>query len=116
MSIAIYGLLIIQIFGMVAGQLLTKEGVNRLGEFTLSTLPQAALSPWLWGGAAVYIAASALWLWLLSKGEFSVLVPFQSLSMVITVIIGAMLFGETITGVRWAGIALMAVGAFLISK
>ncbi len=116
MSLGIYALLIIQICGMVAGQLLTKEGVNRLGEFTLSTLPQAAVSPWLWGGAFVYIAASALWLWLLSKGEFSVLVPFQSLSMVITVIIGAALFGESISVMRWVGIALMAAGAFIISK
>ncbi|MBR4030905.1 MAG: EamA family transporter [Clostridia bacterium] len=116
MNFLMYILLGIQILGMVGGQLLTKEGVNRIGEISLNTLPQAISSPWLWGGALVYVGASVLWMWLLTKGEFTALVPLQSLSMVITVIAGALLFGETIASGRWIGIALMTVGAFLVAR
>ncbi len=116
MNFTLYILLGIQIFGMVGGQLLTKEGVNRLGEISLNTLPQAIVSPWLWGGALTYVGASVLWMWLLTKGEFTALVPLQSLSMVLTVIAGAVIFGESIAAGRWIGIALMTVGAFMVAR
>ena len=116
MSIGMYALLFVQICGMVAGQLLTKEGVNRIGQITLSTLPQAIINPFILGGALVYVLASVLWMWLLTKGDFTALVPLQSLSMVITVIAGALLFSETISPGRWIGIVLMAIGAFIIAK
>ena len=116
MNLLVYGLLLVQIWGMIAGQLLTKEGVNRIGEMTLQSIPAAITSPWLWAGALVYVGASVLWLWLLSKGDFTVLVPLQSLSMVITVIIGAIIFHEDVSMVRWVGVGLMTVGAILIAR
>ena len=116
MNIWVYAALLLQMCGMAAGQLLTKEGVRRAGEISLENWQNVILNPFIWSGSVVYVLATVLWLWILSKGDFTALVPFQSLNMVVVVLLGAFIFDEHIGLSRGVGIAIMAVGAFLVAK
>jgi multidrug transporter EmrE-like cation transporter len=66
-------------------------------------------------GFALYVASAALWLWVLARTELSLAYPFVSIGFVITMLGGALLFGEAITVARLAGTALVCCGVALLA-
>jgi drug/metabolite transporter (DMT)-like permease len=56
-----------------------------------------------------------LWLIALSTMEVSKAYPMLSLSYVLTVLSARLVLGEHVSGVRWAGVLLISVGAAVVS-
>ncbi len=68
------------------------------------------------GGMALLIAFFILFLTLLSKLDLSYVLPVTSLGYVITALLGALLLGETVSALRWTGIAAIAIGVYLVTR
>ena len=118
----VLGLVTINIFFNVAGQLLLKHGMSRLGNFQLSLnalIPvfiRAFLSPYILLGLGCYVTGFLIWLIVLAKAEVSYAYPLISVGYVLTAVLGWWLLGENVTWIRLTGILITCLGVFLISQ
>ncbi|MCW2278840.1 EamA family transporter [Heliophilum fasciatum] len=100
---------------LLSGQALWKIGLQKLGGFQLSNLLALCFSPWIMGGLVLYVIATGLWFAILSRVDFSLAYPLQSLSLVLGVFLAWTLFQETIPWTRWLGTVIIVVGCYLVS-
>ena len=75
-----------------------------------------ALSPGVMGGLGMYGLGTVLWLGVLSRAELSQAYPFVGLSFVLTAVFGAVLFHDTLSPSRLAGIAAIVAGVWLVGR
>lgn len=111
-----YILLILNVLLLVSGQLLWKTGMDRIGDWGPGTIISLIKSPYIIGGGVVYVVATLLWLFILSRMPFSIAYPFQSLAYVIGIVMGYYLFKEVVTPTQWVGAAIIVMGVYLIAK
>jgi drug/metabolite transporter (DMT)-like permease len=122
MRYTVISLVSINIVFNVIGQLLLKQGMNKLGNFKISLealIPvfiKAFLSPYILLGLACYVTGFLIWLIVLAKAEVSYAYPLISLGYVLAAIMGWWLLGENVTWVRLTGIFVTCVGVFIISQ
>jgi len=105
----------------VAGQLFIKKGLNMLGNINfgsgiISSYSRIFFSPFVIIGISVYFLGVFFWLYALSKVDLSFAYPFISLSYVLVVFSSWWLLGESISFLRWAGVVVICLGVFLISR
>lgn len=67
-------------------------------------------------GLALYVLGAMLWLLVLGKLDVSKAYPFVGLGFVFTMLLGYLLLGEQVTGVRFTGTLLIMAGVYLVSK
>lgn len=71
----------------------------------------------LWGGIAAQFLFTAFWWWLLSKQPLSVVFPALTGGMfIIIALASAALFGESLSGLKLGGIALIWMGLVILSQ
>ncbi|PPA70271.1 EamA family transporter [Jeotgalibacillus proteolyticus] len=109
-------LLTINVLLLVSGQVLWKIGMNQLGEWNSAIFINLIKSPYIIGGGLIYVCATVLWLYIISKMPFSIAYPFQSLAYVFGIFLGYALFKEVVTPTQWAGAAVIVFGVYLIAK
>jgi multidrug transporter EmrE-like cation transporter len=103
-------------------QILLKQGMNTIGRFDFqgSTLfkmiPVVGLNPYVIGGLLVLVFSMGLHLVALSRVELSFAYPFLSISYVVVLAAGYLLFGETINISRIFGVVLICVGTIFIAR
>lgn len=112
----IYLLLLINIVLLVSGQLLWKVAVSNVSSWNLQTALHVVFSPYFIGGGLLYVAATGLWIVILSKMPLSIAYPFQSICYILGMIAAFFLFKEVVTPTQWIGAAVLIVGVFLIAK
>lgn len=112
------GLILLSVVLAGSGQLIFKAALNEIGELTIGfdTLISLATSPLLILGLGVFGVSAVFWLIALMKAELSFAYPFLSLSYVIVLMGGVVLFDETITVLRVAGFALIVTGLFVVAR
>lgn len=101
-----------------AGQILMKWGVESLklrGMPSLSWSSLAAFAP-VAAGLASYALSSVFWLLALRQFPLSTAYPMVSLSYIIVMICGSLLFQETVSAQHWFGAAFIGVGVLLIAR
>jgi multidrug transporter EmrE-like cation transporter len=86
------------------------------GASSLIVLFNTLASPGVLGGLALYGLGTLLWLQVLSRTDLSQAYPFVGIGFVITALLGAFLFGETMTAMRSTGIVLVIIGIYLIAR
>ena len=105
-----------------AAQLFMKKGMTIVGEVAgglrglLTALPAMIANGFLWLCALCYILSILLWMVVLSKVDVSYAYPFLSIGYVLSAVVGYFAFGEAVTPVRIAGIAVICLGVILISR
>lgn len=103
-----------------AAQLLIRKGMLVVGEVGVSSLIShlgaMICNLWLWSAMICYGISILLWMAVLSKVEVSFAYPFLSIGYVVAAIICWQLFGESLSLTRIAGILVICVGVFLISR
>jgi multidrug transporter EmrE-like cation transporter len=67
-------------------------------------------------GLALYGVGNLLWLQVLARTSLSQAYPFVGMGFVITSLFGVLLFGETVTFMRGAGILLVTAGIYTIAR
>jgi multidrug transporter EmrE-like cation transporter len=75
-----------------------------------------ALDPLVLAGLMLYFLAAGVWLLVLSKVDVSLAYPFVALGFVITAVFGRLVFGETLSTARIAGIVLICGGVALLAR
>lgn len=117
MNWILYLLVLVNVALLVTGQTLWKIGIpqgtplHSVGQILL-----AMLSPWVIAGLALYVIATVIWIYLLSKLPLSLLYPMQSLAYVAAVFVGMLVFHEHVSIWRWIGVAIILVGVGFVVK
>jgi len=82
----------------------------------LGTLRRVAATPAVWGGLALFVASAAAWLVVLSRASLSFAYPFVSLTYALILVFDRFVLGESVSPLRWAGVALIMAGIVLVSR
>jgi drug/metabolite transporter (DMT)-like permease len=119
---ALYLVMICIICGAI-GQILMKAGMIQISEIksiegfiNINTLFCILTNVYVFSGLLLYAISAILWLGALSTLDVSYMYPLLSLAYVITAILAFVLLKESITLLRWVGIAFVVVGCFMISE
>jgi len=105
------------------GHVLLSKGMKMVGDLTEAPaslvgpmLLRAASSPSLLLGVALQATFFLMYLTLLSRAQVSQVLPMTALDYVVVALLARLLLAEAVTPTRWAGIALIVVGVFLVSR
>lgn len=85
------------------------------GEINFSR-PVTLINPKLIIGVILYTLASAIFIYILKFGNVSILYPIVALSYVWVAIMASLILHEPFPAAKWAGIAMILGGVFLIVK
>lgn len=103
-------------------QLTLKHGMNQVKarsgvvELSLGSLKAVAMTPYVWGGLALFGVSALVWLAVLSRTSLSFAYPFAALTYVLILLFDHFVLDEPVSGLRWGGVAFIAAGIFLISR
>lgn len=111
-----YIILLCNVCLLVTGQLLWKVAVQGITEWNMSAVWKVIFSPYFIGGGLLYVIATAVWIFIISKVPFSVAYPLQSFGYVLGMIAAYVVFKESINPTQWFGAALIILGAYFIAK
>ncbi|CAL92966.1 membrane protein [Azoarcus olearius] len=102
-------------FSLKAG--MASEGVRRaLAEpHSLQTLLTVLTDKFVFGGFMLYGLGAVIWLDVLSRWDVSKAYPLVGLGFVLTLGVGLAL-GEQVNAQRFAGVALICAGVFLVGR
>lgn len=115
-----YIFLAVSILLAVAGQLLMKKGMLVFGAYPanqfLAKIIPMFLNPYVFAGVVCFGLSSVTWLFVLSRLQLSFVYPLVSVAYVLVAIASLIFFKESVSLVRWTGIAVIIMGVFLISR
>ena len=105
-------------------QLTLKTGMNHVNDelapatFSLSGRSFRVLvgQPFVWGGLFLFGVSALVWLVVLSRASLSFAYPFAALTYVSILLFDHFVLNEQVPALRWAGVACIALGIFLISR
>ena len=103
-------------------QLCLKQGMRQVGHFAfaLNNLApigfKVALNPFVFAGLVCYVVSVVAWLLALSRVEVSYAYPLLSVGYVVTAFAGQLFFGEALGPMRWAGILVICLGVYLVTR
>ncbi len=106
----------------VFGQFMMKRGIGQVGVIgnDLMALPTSIMriftTPAVLAGVLAYGISSIGWLILLSRVNLSYAYPALSLGYVAVVLVSWLLLGESVSLTRWAGVFVICLGVWLISR
>jgi drug/metabolite transporter (DMT)-like permease len=111
----------ISVLSGAIAQTLMKHGTRQLGSIVempfLNYVVRLATSPLIWLAIATYGVGVIFYMIMLSRLDLSYLYPVMTaLGLTAAVLISALIFREHITLTRLAGIVVVAIGVFLVSR
>lgn len=105
------------------GHVMLSKGMKTVGDLTEAPpgrlggmIGRAVSNPWLLLGVALQATFFFLYLTLLSRANVSQVLPMTAIDYVVVALLAQVLLAEAITPARWAGIAFIAAGVFLVSR
>lgn len=105
-----------------AAQILLKEAMNRIGIFAISwanLVPvgwRIIINPFFIAGMLCYVLSLSSWVVVLSRLDVSVAFPLSSMSFIVCALAAYFILGENVTLVRFAGIIVIMIGVFLVTR
>jgi drug/metabolite transporter (DMT)-like permease len=115
-------LVIVQILLTVAGQVLWKRSFDQSGGFLATGQPIVASLIAIFTnfqfllGTTLYLGATLLWFYLLSRFELSYVYPFLSLTFIVSFIGARFFLGEQISFQRWIAVSFITFGVLLMTR
>jgi drug/metabolite transporter (DMT)-like permease len=111
-------LLVIGTLSSSLGGIFMKAGSVRISHDhgLLDAVFQAGLEWRIALGLLMYILPAAIWTYMLKSLEITFLQPLFSLVYVVTPVIAIFYLGEHVSAGRWAGILIVVVGIYVISR
>jgi uncharacterized membrane protein len=108
------------VFGPL-GNILLAKGMRRIGaisSWNMSEVARALLeiahSGYVWLGVASLITFFAAYMLVLSRADYSYVLPASSLAYGVVALLGHFLLGEVVTPLRWAGVLVICLGVFVV--
>jgi len=106
----------------VYGQLVLKWRLSLLGQMPAGVsgkagyFAKALLDPFVLSGFGSAFIASLFWMYAMTKFEVSFAYPFMSLAFIAVLLLSALLFHETVTAGKIAGLVLICAGIIVSVK
>ncbi|MBU2563605.1 MAG: EamA family transporter [Actinobacteria bacterium] len=107
----------------VAGQILLKIGINRIGMVNFGNLDAlkqlffgVIKSPLVISGLFLYVISAAIWLVVLSAVDLSFAYPFIGFTYVMVLVLSKFILKEDVNPIRWAGALIITIGVIVISR
>ncbi len=122
MNLLSFSLILTGVLLNAGAQLLLKAGTNAVGHFEFSRdniVPigwQLATEPHIMGGLGFYVISVVVWIMALSRVEVSIAYPMLSIGYVVNALAAWWLFGEAVSLTRLAGIGVIIVGVYIVSR
>lgn len=118
-----YLLLTLTVILTSVGDILLKTGMRHVGEVRAAS-PRAFAEIFrrtfttgpVWLGVASLLLSFVLYLLLLSWADYSFVQPACAAGYVLVPILGALVLGELVTPVRWAGVTLISLGVLQVGR
>lgn len=108
------------VFGPL-GDVLLSKGMKRIGALTtwaplelLHFFERTFRCSLVWFGIASLFSFFIAYMLVLTRADFSYVQPASSVAYGIVALLGYAVLGEAITPTRWAGIAIVCVGVFVV--
>ena len=102
---------------MTAAQFLFRATARRTsGRGLAEALPLLFLQPALYAALAAYLAATVLWLWLLTRYSLAQAYPFTALAFLLVPLVETLVFRVRASRLYWLGLALIVIGAVLVGR
>ena len=103
----------------VLGNLSLSRGMHQVGK-VVSASPldyvRVFANPWTVAGVCILVVWMIIDLALLSRADLSFVMPVTASAYVLIAIAGRFLLHDNISGVRWAGILVITLGAVLVGE
>ena len=118
-----YLLIALMVIAGPLGNVLLGKGMKHMGE--LSVWPPSGLlhtglkifaSGSVWLGIASLIAFFVAYMLALSLADYSFVQPISSLAYGVVALLGYLMLGERVSPLRWAGIAVICLGVFVVGR
>ena len=115
-------LFFIVLFAPLGNVLLGKgmKGIGSARNWTLAGLfpvfARILTSGYVWLGIACLLAFFVSYMLVLTWADYSYVQPASSVSYAVVAILGYLLLGETVNPLRWAGIAIICAGVFIVGR
>lgn len=104
------------------GVVLLSRGLKQIGDMERVSVPEivrvvkaGATQPSILAGVAFEAAFFGILIYLLGRADVSLVWPLTSLGFVITTLAARFYLHESVSGLRWAGVVLIVLGAGLVS-
>jgi len=112
-----YLLLFLNIIMLVSGQVLWKIGIGKSSfNFSITGIIDMFFNPYILGGGIIYVFATVIWIYILSKEELSRIYPLQSLCYIGGILAGVLIFKECFTLNKGLGAIFIIIGTFIIAR
>jgi drug/metabolite transporter (DMT)-like permease len=106
-----------------AGNLFFDVGMKHIGAlqgWSMAALRSAFVavfgSVWIWLGIVSMLLFLAALMLVLSWADFSYVLPATAAMYVVIPLVGRFVLGESVTGVRWMGVALICLGVVFVGQ
>jgi len=116
-----YVLIFVIVIFAPLGNVLLGKGMKTMGSATAWTahdLPhilwRICASPYIWLGIASLLTFFVAYMLVLTWADYSYVQPSSSFSYAVVAFLGYLLLGETVTPLRWFGIAVICAGVFIV--
>ncbi|HEV2278143.1 MAG TPA: EamA family transporter [Acidobacteriaceae bacterium] len=115
-------MILVMIIAGPFGNVLLGKGMKHLGRVTLWPVPalfhtgvEVFSTPMIWFGIACLIAFFISYMLALSWADYSFVQPTASLAYGVVALLSLFILGEHVSLLRWAGIAVICIGVFVVS-
>ena len=118
-----YLMITIMVLAGPMGNVLLGKAMKSLGKLTISSpadLLHVAVRVFttgtLWLGIASLITFFVAYMLVLSWADYSYVQPASSIAYAVVALLGATVLGEFVSPTRWAGIAIICLGVFIVGQ
>lgn len=116
MQPALLMLILTSVAMSAAAQLLLKMGVGAVRAKGAGAGLVFLQSPWVMAGFGLYGMGAILWLYVLARLPLSAAYPFVGLGFILTMALGVLALGESLSAMRVLGTVLIALGCVCVSR
>ncbi len=122
--IMLIALILLSVTVAAVAQLTLKHGMNAVnddlapGKFGVDARSLGVLvrTPAIYAGLFLFGLSALVWLVVLSRASLSFAYPFAALTYVLILLFDLFILDETVPPLRWAGVAFIVAGIFLVSR
>jgi len=122
MPVKLIAMILLSVALAAVAQLSLKQGMNqvveRIGRVGVDGRSFSAVvgTPAVWAGLFLFGLSAVVWLVVLSRAALSFAYPFAALTYVLILLFDKFVLQQEVPGLRWAGVAFIAAGIFLIAQ
>ena len=112
-------LVFLTVMMVVSGQSLWKYQLKKLENSDISIFKKYVIigkTYTFWIGAFAYIFATIMWIYILSKFDFSLVHPLNCMGYILALIIGKYAFDEPVGLIRILGVIVIIIGVIIITR